>query len=116
MPGVDALLFALTRCPALGCGLIAGVFLAFSAFEMKAYRYASPDASAPYAITSRYEWGVDRLGDKEVYPAHTDRGRSTKGTSEFTVKIEPKNFGVLRVLQPEGGAGGHAARRADLQP
>src|SRR5262249_60114885 len=61
----------------------------------KAHGYHSPDASAPYTITSRYEWGVDHLRGKEVYPAHTDRGRSTTGTSEFTVKLEPRNFGVL---------------------
>jgi hypothetical protein len=61
----------------------------------KAHRYLSPDASAPYEITSRYEWGVDRLRGKEVYPAHTDRGRSTTGTSEFTMKLEAQNFGVL---------------------
>jgi hypothetical protein len=61
----------------------------------KAHGYDSPGASAPYEITSRYEWGVDHLGGKEVFPAHTDRGRSTKGTSEFTLRLEPKNFGVL---------------------
>jgi Protein of unknown function (DUF2961) len=65
----------------------------------KAHRYRSPDASAPYDITSRYEWGVDHLkiGGKEieVYAPHTDRGRFTKGTSLFTLKLEPKNFGVL---------------------
>jgi hypothetical protein len=61
----------------------------------KAHRYASPDASAPYEITSRYEWGVDRLGGKEVYPAHTDRGRWTRGSSEFTLKLVPRNLGVL---------------------
>jgi uncharacterized membrane protein len=33
---VDQLLFALTLLAALGCGLIAGVFFAFSAFIMKA--------------------------------------------------------------------------------
>lgn len=63
-----------------------------------AHHYNSPQASEPYEITSRYEWGVDHLGDKEIYPAHTDRGRkikTTKGTSEFTLKLEPKNFGVL---------------------
>src|SRR5215831_6457790 len=60
-----------------------------------AHDYQSPDASAPYEITSRYEWGVDHVRGKEVYPAHTDRGRSTKGTSEFTLKLEPKNFGAL---------------------
>jgi hypothetical protein len=61
----------------------------------KAHRYQAPDASVPYAINSRYEWGVDHLHGKEVYSAHTDRGRSTRGTSEFTVKLEPMNFGVL---------------------
>jgi uncharacterized membrane protein len=36
MGTLDALLFALTLFAALGCGLIAGVFFAFSAFVMKA--------------------------------------------------------------------------------
>ena len=61
----------------------------------QAHRYVSPDASAPYEVTSRYEWGVDTLDGVEVYPAHTDRGRKTRGTSEFTLKLKPKNFGVL---------------------
>jgi hypothetical protein len=61
----------------------------------KAHGYHSPDASAPYEITSRYEWGVDRVGGREIYPAHTDRGRSTKGASEFNLKLDPNNFGVL---------------------
>jgi hypothetical protein len=61
----------------------------------KSHGYLSPQASAAYEITSRYELGVDHLDGKEVYPAHSDRGRSTKGTSEFTLKLEPKNFGVL---------------------
>jgi hypothetical protein len=61
----------------------------------KAHGYDSPAASAPYEITSRYEWGVDHLEGKEIFPAHTDRGRSTRGTSEFTLRLEPKNFGVL---------------------
>jgi hypothetical protein len=61
----------------------------------RAHRYHSPDASAPYEITSRYEWGVDHLRGKEVYAAHTDIGRTTKGASEFTMKLEAKNFGAL---------------------
>jgi hypothetical protein len=61
----------------------------------QAHHYESPDASAPYEITSRYEWGVDHLRGREVFPAETDRGRSTTGTSEFTMKLEPQNFGVL---------------------
>lgn len=76
------------------------------------HRYDSPAASKPYEITSRYEWGVDRIHDggepgarrgdpagrplaKEVYPAHTDHGRKTTGTSEFTLKLTPENFGAM---------------------
>ncbi|MBI2924565.1 MAG: DUF2961 domain-containing protein [Verrucomicrobia bacterium] len=61
----------------------------------QAHRYVSPEASAPYELTSRYEWGVDTLDGVEVYPAHTDRGRKTRGVSEFTLNLKPKNFGVL---------------------
>jgi hypothetical protein len=61
----------------------------------KAHQYTSPDASAPYAITSRYEWGVDTLKDQEIYPAHTDTGRKTTGSSEFNLRLNPQNFGVL---------------------
>ncbi len=61
----------------------------------KAHGYSSPTASAPYEINSRYEWGVDHLDGREIYPAHTDRGRSMTGVSEFTLKLNPANFGVL---------------------
>ena len=74
----------------------------------KAHRYISPKASKPYEITSRYEWGPDSLpgdGEKpqptpsapmvEIYPAHTDRGRKTTGASEFELKLDPRNLGVL---------------------
>jgi hypothetical protein len=57
--------------------------------------YKSPEASEPYKIVSRYEWGVDTLYGREIYPASSDYGRKTKGTSEFTLRIDPKNFGVL---------------------
>ena len=61
----------------------------------RSHRYLSPDASAPYDTESRYEWGVDQLGGREIYPAHHDRGRKTTGSSEFTVEIDPSNVGVL---------------------
>lgn len=61
----------------------------------KKHHYFSPQASAPYAITSRYEWGVDTISNKMVYPTQTDYGRTTTGTSEFTLKLTPKNLGVL---------------------
>ncbi len=94
-----------------------------------AHHYVSPQASDPYEITSRYEWGPDSYKqgrDKssnatwpkstsangaveasgkynappvttvvEIYPAHTDRGRKTTGTSEFTLRLDPRNRGVM---------------------
>ncbi len=61
----------------------------------RSHRYDSPQASAPYEITSRYEWGVDTANGKEVYPATSDQGRSTRGASEFSLQLRPDNFGVL---------------------
>ncbi|HZM02492.1 MAG TPA: DUF2961 domain-containing protein, partial [Candidatus Saccharimonadales bacterium] len=60
-----------------------------------AHQYQSPKASDPYVITSRYEWGVDTLHGQEIYPASSDRGRKTTGASEFTLKLNPENLGVL---------------------
>ena len=42
MVTIDRLLFALTLFAALGCGLVAGVFFAFSAFVMKALARLPP--------------------------------------------------------------------------
>jgi hypothetical protein len=66
--------------------------------DERAHRYVSPEASAPYAIMSRYELGVDHVagpGSREVFPAEADFGRKTTGTSEFTLKLVPGNLGVL---------------------
>jgi hypothetical protein len=60
-----------------------------------AHDYLSPQASAPYAIKSRYEWGVDTVGGREIFPATTDYGRKTTGFSEFALSIVSKNRGVL---------------------
>ena len=57
--------------------------------------YDSPTASAPYSIESRYEWGPDTIKEKIIYPPHTDTGRKTTGTSEFILKLDPANLGVL---------------------
>lgn len=64
---------------------------------MDEYRhtYLSQSASPVQTVTSRYEWGVDHVGDKEIYPETTDTGRSTTGTSTFRLKLDPKNVGVL---------------------
>lgn len=61
----------------------------------KSHRYVSPDASVAAEITSRYEWGPDTAKGKVVYPPTTDTERHTKGTSEFSVKIDPENHGVM---------------------
>ena len=47
-------------------------------------RTRSPRATNGASIT---------LNGKEIYPAHTDRGRTTKTASEFTLKIDPRNLG-----------------------
>jgi len=61
----------------------------------RAHHYLSPESSDSYTITSRYEWGVDTLDGKELYPAETDHGRITKGISEFTMHLRRDNVGVL---------------------
>jgi hypothetical protein len=89
----------------------------------RAHDYLSPEASEPYEITSRYEWGPDLYitgakgeiiypnafrslvqpdirGPDQVnilvaFPAHTDRGRKTTTWSEFILKITPANVGVM---------------------
>jgi hypothetical protein len=60
-----------------------------------AHGYSSLQATAPYAISSRYEWGVDTFQGKEIFPEQQDRGRTTKGTSEFRLRLRPDNLGVL---------------------
>jgi hypothetical protein len=71
-----------------------------------AHGYVSPDASGVDTVTSRYELGIDHMtpipttmdpctGPVEVYPATTDTGRHTTGTSELSLAIDPANRGVL---------------------
>jgi hypothetical protein len=59
------------------------------------HKYASPEASPAYEIESRYEWGPDTINGIEIFPATKDRGRTTTTRSEFTLKIDPKNLGVM---------------------
>ena len=61
----------------------------------RAHDYSSPQASPPYTISSRYEWGVDTLNGKVIYPEEQDTGRTTKGTSVFRLRLRPHNLGVL---------------------
>ncbi|WP_346319597.1 DUF2961 domain-containing protein [Chitinophaga sp. YIM B06452] len=77
------------------------------------HNYHSPQASAADTIRSRYEWGPDaypahawgydlqkrpgykELIGKEIYPAHAEDGRTTTGTSEFTLRLRKDNMGAL---------------------
>ncbi|MCA0229509.1 MAG: DUF2961 domain-containing protein [Bacteroidetes bacterium] len=79
----------------------------------KTHGYVSPEASAVYPLTSRFEAGIDVFPDKpwridaaaiegysalmgkEIYPEETLEGRYTRGTSEFTIKVAPTNQGIL---------------------
>ena len=71
--------------------------------------YNSPAASGIESVTSRYELGIDvfpnrniegipgykDLMGKEIFPAHAEDGRNTRGTSEFRVKLDPANKGAM---------------------
>jgi hypothetical protein len=59
------------------------------------HAYASPTASEPYEIRSKYEIGVGTIDGKVIHPPFTMRGRKMTGTSEFTLKLDPNNWGVL---------------------
>lgn len=59
------------------------------------HNYVSPTASPVQTLSSRYEWGVDNLDGKEIYPETADTGRFMKGTSTFTLALNPKNLGVM---------------------
>jgi hypothetical protein len=65
------------------------------AADEAAHAYVSPDASPVDTLTSRFDLGVDHLNGVETFPAITDTGRHTTGTSEFTLAIAPSNEGVL---------------------
>lgn len=60
-----------------------------------AHRYRSPSASKPYEVSSRFEWGPHVVNGKEIFPPHTETARHTTGTSEFVVKLDPDNLGVM---------------------
>jgi hypothetical protein len=63
--------------------------------DVLAHNYQSPRAGEPYTLTSRYEWGPDHGDSREYYPAEQDKVRTMKGTSQFTVQLDPANLGVM---------------------
>ena len=80
--------------------------------EAKAHSYHSPDASEPYELDSRYEWGPDTYRDNqwmnnatrerykhlfgtEIFPSQKDLVRTTAGVSTFKMKLDPNNHGAF---------------------
>jgi hypothetical protein len=76
--------------------------------DAEAHGYQSPTAEPPYDLVSRYEWGPDAdapgwwhddeqqaTGAQQFYPAERDQVRIMKGTSEFALRLDPNNLGVL---------------------
>jgi hypothetical protein len=63
--------------------------------DERAHAYDSPSASEVKTLRSRYELGVDHVGDEEVVPETTDSGRTLTDTSEFDVTLRSDNQGVL---------------------
>jgi hypothetical protein len=62
--------------------------------DERTHHYDS-DASAITSVTSRYELGVDHVGDEEIIAETTDRGRAVTVASEFDVALRADNLGVL---------------------
>jgi hypothetical protein len=76
--------------------------------DARAHDYRSPTAEPPYRLVSRYEWGPDHdlpgwwhdesagaNGAHQYYPAEEDAARVMHGTSEFAMRLDPSNQGVL---------------------
>jgi hypothetical protein len=74
--------------------------------SIKQHNYISPSAEEPYTLVSRYEWGSDGELEKwesksdfqsqeQYFPAEEDQVRIMRGSSWFTVNLDPKNLGVL---------------------
>jgi hypothetical protein len=76
--------------------------------DAKSHEYKSPSAEAPYTLASRYElgpdhdepgwWhdeGVEATGARMFVPAEEDVARVMHGTSEFVLRLDPENLGVM---------------------
>ena len=80
--------------------------------EAKAHDYKSPDASEPYELDSRYEWGPDTYHDNQwmnkatrdkykhlfgtsIFPSQKDMVRTMTGVSTFKMKLDPNNHGAF---------------------
>lgn len=77
------------------CLILTDTFNVGDTDDERRHDYDSPQASPVQTLSSRYEWGVDHLDGKEIFPETTDKGRFTKGSSTFTLKLDPRNLGVM---------------------
>lgn len=82
--GIDSPSLVLTDC-----------FNACDEKDIKLHDYHSPTASEPYTLLSRYEWGPDHTGARVHFPAQADQVRTMKGTSQFKMRLDPNNLGVM---------------------
>ncbi len=84
------------------------------------HRYASPEASQPYEITSRYEWGVDTLkGRGDLPAAHGPRAEDEDkfGVHAADRPAEPRRDAAAQagLCVPEP-AGGGVRQRSGKEP
>jgi len=63
--------------------------------EIREREYTSHTASKPYTLVSRYEWGPDHRGARMHFPAEQDDVRTMTGTSQFKMRLDPENLGVM---------------------
>jgi len=63
--------------------------------EIPEHEYKSPTAGVSYPLVSRYEWGSDSRGARMHFPAEQDYVRTMKGTSQFKMRLDPNNLGVM---------------------
>jgi hypothetical protein len=72
------------------------------------HNYHSPTAEPPYQLSSRYEWGPDSdapgwwhdegtpaTGARQYYPAEEDSVHVMRGVTQFSMRLESDNHGVL---------------------
>ncbi len=65
--------------------------------DLRKHRVHCPRAQAPYLLKSRFELGPqeDYPGQREYIPEEEGYARIIKGTTEFDVKVDPGNLGVM---------------------
>ncbi|HEY3394599.1 MAG TPA: DUF2961 domain-containing protein [Lacipirellulaceae bacterium] len=76
--------------------------------DIKAHNYQSLSAQEPYSLVSRYELGPDSdaagwwhdeqssaPGANQFFAAEEDQVRIMRGRSEFTMRLDPRNLGVM---------------------